>query len=170
MRNGVSHREDGPAYRRHMPNPYNHNLTERCREEWLRNGTLDREDGPAIIDIGPDDVVFLEAWFRGGVLHRLNGPAQIERDIETGRIVNEVWYLNGQIHRDDGPAIISTDAETGIVVREQFFQAGVPYREEGSYADISYDRISGTPMPQRISIQNSPLPALKSSTKPGPSA
>jgi hypothetical protein len=71
FRNGVTHRDGGPAY-------YNGEC-----EHWYVNGELHREDGPALIN----DDGNIEWWFNGK-RHRDDGPALIRSD---GKIF---WYLN----------------------------------------------------------------------------
>ncbi|MFS2318908.1 hypothetical protein RMQ97_13305 [Maricaulis sp. D1M11] len=140
---GKSHREGGPAYVESIPNKYGHDIIQRRREEWLIDGLLHRNDGPAITVTDSDGIAVLEAWFQNGLLHREDGPSQIERDMQTERVVTELWHSRGQLHRENGPAVINTDWETGHVIREQYFIRGKLHREQEGFADITYDRISG---------------------------
>ena len=73
-RNGLRHREDGPAVER--PNG---------TKFWFRNGLRHREDGPAVEY--PDGSKY---WYRNGQLHREDGPA-----IEFPDGDEEHW-LNGE--------------------------------------------------------------------------
>ena len=63
-KNGVFHREDGPAVE--WATGY---------KEWFINGKLHRIDGPAIIFPHGD-----EYWYYKGVQHRIDGPAMIRGD------------------------------------------------------------------------------------------
>jgi len=73
-RNGILHRDDGPA--RILPNGI---------EEWYKDGRRHRIDGPAWTRKKP----LREEWYLNGLLHRLNGPAVITPD-------RVFWYINGQ--------------------------------------------------------------------------
>lgn len=107
FRNGVLHRDDGPAV-----------VGIDGNEEWFQDGLRHRENGPAIVlasgfqywylhdrlhredgpaaDEGSDG---LREWYQHGVLHRLDGPAAIWPRM------SQRWYVDGQRHRDDGPAV-----------------------------------------------------------------
>jgi hypothetical protein len=90
---GVLHREDGPA---------------RCRQstvadyaattEYFQEGKLHREDGPAY------DTNIVSRWFYNGLLHRENGPA-----VEWNHGGCE-WWDHGIRHNDSGPALITADS------------------------------------------------------------
>jgi hypothetical protein len=79
---GKLHREDGPAI-----------IFNNTREEWWYRGKRHREDGPAIINLEGS-----KEWYYNGELHRIDGPA-----IDSGDI--KMWYCHGDLHRLDGPAI-----------------------------------------------------------------
>jgi hypothetical protein len=82
-RNGVLHRDDGPAI-----------LLRDGTKRWYQNGRLHRANGPAIeYPTGRKD------WYQNDFLHRFDGPA-----IEYSQGGYE-WWANGVRHRDDGPAI-----------------------------------------------------------------
>jgi hypothetical protein len=112
FKNGIRHREDGPAHidcegtQRWYINGELHRLdgpavvyTDEENNEWYKDGLLHREDGPAKTDYGVDE------WYIKGELHREDGPARIHREY-NGRCE---WYLNGNLHRKDGPAIYNDD-------------------------------------------------------------
>ena len=86
-KNGVFHRDDGPAV-----------IYSSGSKAWYKYGKLHRDDGPAIIDIDS-----YRAWYKNGKRHRDDGPAVIRND------GYKAWYKNGKRHRDDGPAIIYSD-------------------------------------------------------------
>lgn len=117
LRNGVTHRSDGPAVYKADGTPVawylngvhlteaefkaqssDHSLT---MEEFDGNvswrnadGNLHKVDGPAV---RADDGTL--SWYQEGLLHRTDGPAIIEAD------GSEHWYIRGKTHREDGPAI-----------------------------------------------------------------
>jgi hypothetical protein len=72
-RNGLLHREDGPAL-----------IYWDETQVWYRNGELHRKGGPAVIyKYGH------QAWYRAGKLHREDGPAIFCENVSC------LWYLNG---------------------------------------------------------------------------
>ncbi len=85
-KNGVFHRENGPAVE-----------SADGGKSWWLNGVLHREDGPAV---EYDDV---KEWYLNGKRHREDGPS-----LEYANGSKE-WYLNGERHREDGPAVESAD-------------------------------------------------------------
>jgi hypothetical protein len=101
FKDGVYHREDGPACE------YNNGF-----KAWYLNGKLHREDGPARewadgnkewwLD---DNCCYIEhsdgsrKWISNNELHREDGPA-----VEWANGSRE-WWLNGKRHREDGPAV-----------------------------------------------------------------
>jgi len=119
-RNGVLHREGGPAYVKRHPDG---TVVEK---RWYRNDKLHREDGPAYVERRPDGTV-VEAWYRNDKLHREDGPAWVGRSRDG--IVAEGWYRSGERHREDGPAWVERHPE-GIVV-EAWYKEGKLHREGG---------------------------------------
>jgi len=90
-KNGLLHREDGPAIE--YPNG---------GKSWYKNGKLHREDGPA------EEYDLHRAWYKNGKLHREDGPAVIKyANDDDGNIeeIYQAWWFNGKKHRLDGPAI-----------------------------------------------------------------
>ena len=76
-KNGILHREDGPA------------LVE-CDGslEWYQHGQLHRVNGPAV-----EDVDGTKEWWQYGQLHRIDGPAIEHPDDYTE------WAFNGCIYK-----------------------------------------------------------------------
>ena len=72
-KNGVIHREDGPAV-----------ITDGGGYHWMQNGEYHRESGPAIED---DET---KSWYIHGKLHREDGPAVVDSD------GNEEWWVRGE--------------------------------------------------------------------------
>ena len=72
-KNGLRHREDGPAI-----------IDSDGTEYWCVNDNFHREDGPAIIDVNGN-----EEWYLNGKLHREDGPAIIKYD------GYQAWSFNG---------------------------------------------------------------------------
>lgn len=105
-KNGMLHREDGPAiiiadgYKEWWINDRKHRVDGPAviypdgTEKWFFNDRLHREDGPAVIDPNGD-----KEWYLNGKRHRIGGPA-IEYPGDRF-----VWIVNGQYHREDGPAV-----------------------------------------------------------------
>lgn len=125
-KNGVKHRDNGPATTYEFG----------CKEWWQR-GKLHREDGPAVKYGDYED------WRIDGWRHRIGGPAVIK---ESGE---KKWYYSGLKHRDGFPAIIYKDgsdswyrlgklhriggpAETwGDGRFESWYRDGVLHRDDG---------------------------------------
>ncbi len=70
-KNGLLHREDGPAVEYANSTKY-----------WHNNGKIHREDGPAIECVNGD-----KFWYKNGQRHREDGPAIV---YASG---NKYWYL-----------------------------------------------------------------------------
>jgi hypothetical protein len=88
-RNGVAHRNDGPAV-----------IYSDGRQFWYQHGKLHRDGDPAAIY--PDG---RQSWYQHGKPHRNDGPAQICSD------GIQMWYFYGELHRDDGAAVIYPNGE-----------------------------------------------------------
>jgi hypothetical protein len=80
-RNGVLHREDGPAYER-----------DDGTRRYYRQGVLHREDGPAVVH--PDGTCL---WFRHGILQREDGPPVV-----FGNGTRE-WFWGATSYRENEP-------------------------------------------------------------------
>jgi hypothetical protein len=78
-KNGVYHREDGPAIE------YSNG-----RKDWYIHGLLHRKDGPAIEDMYGD-----KFWYKNGKPHREDGPAFEYKD------GGKEWYINGEYKGSD---------------------------------------------------------------------
>ena len=102
-KDGLLHREDGPAIERANGD-----------KSWYLNDLLHREDGPAVIGANG-----LQYWYFNGELHREDGPAWIGAD-DT-----QCWYLNGQRHREDGPARVWDNGT------QEWWVNGQLHREDG---------------------------------------
>ena len=102
-KDGVPHREDGPAI-----------LSSDGSVLWYKDGELHREDGPAEITESGD-----QFWFKNGQQHREGGPAYI------GAYGGESWIVDGTIHREDGPAYTDING-TKIWIRK-----GMTHNEHG---------------------------------------
>lgn len=119
LRNGVRHREDGPAYISsnyawwYLDGELIREVQGDGTQLWYQNHSLHREDGPAVIQADRTQL-----WYRDGRLHRDEGPAVIYRHGE------QEWYRDGQLHREDGPAIIGEDGT------KEWYRAGELYRAE----------------------------------------
>jgi hypothetical protein len=51
----------------------------------------------AILRDSETGVAIVERWLNSkGILHRPDGPAYIEREEETGKVIEEDWYRNGR--------------------------------------------------------------------------
>ena len=88
-RNGLRHREDGPA-----------SVSPNGTQRWYKNGVLHRDDGPAAILADGS-----EFWYKNGLQHRDDGPAVVWED------GSQWWYQNGELHRDNGPAVVYPDGK-----------------------------------------------------------
>ena len=86
-RDGLRHREDGPAC-----------MYQDGTKQWWLNGAQHRLDGPAVIFCDGST-----EWWSYGMKHRLDGPA-VER-----RNGYQAWYKEGQLNREDGPVLVFPD-------------------------------------------------------------
>jgi hypothetical protein len=106
-RNGIVHREGGPAKE-----------FADGRREWYLHGMMHREDGPAY-----EGFHGTRMWYIRGKLHREDGPAQEWFD------GTEDWYIGGVLHREDGAAHISP---TGRI----WWRHGFRHREGGAAVEL----------------------------------
>lgn len=135
MMYGLKHREDGPAM---IDKKYK-------SDTWYHYGMVHREDGPAMINYeNRNKKIRNEAWVYYSHIHRVGGPAMIDINEQTGEVVYEAWYINGKYHREDGPCKIMhihdifMEKPTGEVVKiwmeDGFFhRLGGPAVESHSY-------------------------------------
>ena len=79
-RDGVLHREDGPA----VEFTSAEGTYDNGRKEWFKDGIRHREDGPAIGSPETDDVLY----YCMGRLHRTDGPAMVLQGVQH-------WYIDG---------------------------------------------------------------------------
>ena len=75
-KNGVLHREDGPAIIWYDGDQW-----------WYKDGKLHREDGPAVIR--PSGFM---CWYKDDILHRDDGPAVIHPD------GGQEWYKEDKLY------------------------------------------------------------------------
>lgn len=129
FKNGVLHREDGPAFIQKMG--IHHTVT-----KWYKDGKLHRENGPAMItkdgiynwtnewymnnELHRDnDLPAIENasnekyWYQHGKLHRKNNPAVIQGNFEQ-------WWKYGKLHNENGPAQIILDFNTLKIIKKWF--------------------------------------------------
>lgn len=81
-KNGLTHREGGPAFKSKLGDII-----------YYENGLMHRTDGPAYTLYSGE-----KFWYNKGILHNLNGPAIERTDY------NE-YYVHNMLHRKDGPAV-----------------------------------------------------------------
>ena len=107
-KNGMLHRENGPAIQR-----FDGSFA------FMLDNKYHRDNGqPAVVYIDDGKTVREEWWFNGE-RHRANGPAV------TTKFGEEQWYWKGQFHRDDGPAITNYE---GV---KCWYKHGVRHRDGG---------------------------------------
>jgi len=127
VKNGLWHREDGPAV-----------IGKQGKFEikkWYINGFLHRENGPAHIHKSKEDncsFYYLEGVFQTEEQYNKVLPLYLEykKTIpETGNYIsyfgNEIWVKDGLWHREDGPAIIYPDG------KKEWRQNGEYHRLDG---------------------------------------
>lgn len=104
-KNGLLHREDGPAL-----------ILADGTKYWYNEGKLHRLDGPAI-----ESDIFRE-WFQYGYLHRIGGPA-IEKSYIGNRIVKNLWYLRGERinSAQDYWDLLTEEEKIKCIMSEDFF-------------------------------------------------
>lgn len=120
-KNGLLHREDGPA----IVTNYQSGAFGYCHK-WFREGRLHRERGPAIIDVGEQGYPLRQEWHQNGLPHRIGGPAIVRTDEETGINQEEIWCFEGALHNDDGPALIHRDEAFGRAMHQSHWVHGTP--------------------------------------------
>ncbi len=92
--NGVSHREDGPAFECWYDNGQPHYCV------YNLNGRTQRKGGPCFQAWNCSGRL-IEEYYRDDGYHRIDGPA-FWREINGA--IHEEWWVNNQLHRVDGPA------------------------------------------------------------------
>lgn len=98
LKNGVIHRDDGPAF---IVLFYS---TPTINEEtWFKDGLHHRTNGPAYKVYFRNGKVKLAQWFFENKLHRIGLPAE-QRFDKDGVLKETKYYLNGKAHRENGPA------------------------------------------------------------------
>lgn len=108
-RNGLLHREDGPAF-----------ICNDGKESWYRHGRLHREGGePAVISNEE------KGWWLFGKRHRTNGPAYTLAN--KNGYIKQIWYWQDKIHRVDGPALIIADVSLAGRRLNEWWIHGIPY-------------------------------------------
>ncbi len=117
-KNGVPHRNDGPAIMNTEEYHYFHSISV-CQVAWMRHGRLHRGplngDGPALE--GTDGAL---DWFINGKSHRDDGPAAMWPQYYI------TWKENGYRHRDDGPAKILANGGIEWYIRGELHHANGP--------------------------------------------
>ena len=116
-RNGVIHRDHGPAEIERKPDGTV------FREAWVRNGEWHRApgEGPASVVRQGNGIDFFE-WHVMGKPHRdpREGPALIRHDRIKGTVQEEFWVEGGYRAAADGPASVTRDRD-GNVIEELFW-------------------------------------------------
>jgi|GEM_PF-1825212 len=136
-KDGIIHRDKGPAYMRH----FSGSIEVAC---WILEGKFGRtDDGPTGIyyphSYGkpkPTDLGRTEFWLVGPLgknfdypaneenrRHRSDGPAVVHY-YSGGEVQSQEWWVDGKRHRENGPAVLEFSLE-GIVTGEQWFLDGV---------------------------------------------
>ena len=105
-RDGLRHREDGPAA-----------ILNNGDQFWYRDNTLHREDGPAEERFSQR----YSCWYCNGLVHRDDGPAIIF-GLES-KSTQQEYFRYGLRHREDGPAV---DAKN----TKKYFIGGVEYTKK----------------------------------------
>jgi hypothetical protein len=93
-KNGMIHREDGPAII--LPNG---------TESWFLNGKLHRLDGPAVLNSYKD-----KEWWIDDKLHREDGPAVM---FSNGKV--EWWLKSIQLTKEEWWEQLSDDQKLKII-------------------------------------------------------
>ena len=126
---GKLHRLDGPAFISYYENK------KIMKKSYYVNGLCHREDGPAEIYYHEDGKLYLEKYYKNGELHREDGPALIEYH-DNGKKFLEKYYNNNELHRLDGPAVIEYYGDGSIYLKE-YYKNNELHRENGP-AEIQY--------------------------------
>lgn len=122
FRNGILHREDGPAVE-----------SSSGTKIWYQNGYKHRDGGPAyIIDNNRE-------WYQFGKLHRDDGPAK-ER-IGGAWDGEKSWYINGELHREDGPASIHRNGNVYYYLNDVLFNSKEHFEKELAFRNKSIPKI-----------------------------
>ena len=86
FRNGLLHRDDGPAF-----------ISSCGGQEWWINGKRHRADGPAVIRTNG-----IQKWYLNGLRHRDDGPAVIHPDGSQQWFINGIPVLNPSRNQPEG--------------------------------------------------------------------
>jgi hypothetical protein len=91
-KDGLLHREDGPAY-----------LSDDGTKKWYVHGKLHRTNGPSIISVENDhlmqQIFITEEYYLDGERHNENGPALIRVFNNVGKY-EEWWFKGRQITKE----------------------------------------------------------------------
>lgn len=80
-----------------------------------------------VVDVETNAEV-LQKWSVDGATGRSGGrPAIISTGLETGIVEREEYWEDGHRHREDGPAFIERDPDTGEIIEESFYTRGQKY-------------------------------------------
>ncbi len=116
VKNGMFHREDGPAI-----------VQLNGTTIWCLDGKKHRDGGPAV-----ESVSGYKAWYKNGVLHRDDGPAVIDSD------GTEEWWIDGVKTTKDEVIIVrveSSKKEHVKHIKAEWY--GCIYKLNGSYINRS---------------------------------
>lgn len=110
-KNGLFHRDDGPAV-----------IRANGAQKWFQHGKLHRTDGPAKTSPESNQGKYWgkKMWFIDGQLHRDNGPAVI---LGNG---TKKWFRNNALHREDGPAIEHPNGDKEWWEKGRLHRVGAP--------------------------------------------
>jgi hypothetical protein len=111
-KDGVLHREDGPAIEHANGDKF-----------WYRDGKLHRLDGPA-----EEYASGTRCWYKDGKCHREDGPSC---EYSNG---DKIWHRHGKFHREDGPACEYSDGT------KKWYRDGKLHREDGPACEYSDGR------------------------------
>lgn len=108
-KNGLLHREDGPA----IIIKKNNKLI--CQKYYI-DGKLNNNNGPAIIEYD-NDIITKKSFYRDGLCHNDDDKPAIliyNNDKKNYHVKESYYFNNGVLHRHDKPSVIFYNTDTQV--------------------------------------------------------
>jgi hypothetical protein len=122
-KDGVLHREDGPAYEE----VFRTNNSIQSNEAWFMDGELHRDNDLPAYRAADSEY----QWMQRGLPHRTDGPAHIRN--YNGKTIVEDWYTNGS-KREPDSSKMSKQADILVIAQNDEVFIGMPRTREAAEA------------------------------------